>query len=144
MVLCSKRKITFLAKHDLFRFKILKFLAYAFEIIPIKRGEGDIEAFKKAYRFLNEGWILGIFPEGTRKGMAKNVEFKNGAALIALRTGTPIIPIGFKGSFKLFTKVTIYYGKPMDFSEYKSKKPDKEVLDKITKTVMEEVVRLAK
>ena len=90
---------------------------------------------KKAFRALKAGNIVGIFPEGTRNGMKKGVKFHSGAALIALKTGT-------KGSFKAFRKVKLNYGKPMDFSKYADKKSDREVLDEITKEIMDEVVRL--
>ena len=142
-MLCAKRKIYFMAKHELMRNPFIKFLAYAFEVIPVRRGEADVEAFKKSYRVLGNGEILGLFPEGTRKGMAKNEKLKNGAALMSVRTGAPIIPVGFKGSFVPFTKVTINFGKPMDFSEHKGKKVEKDVLNKITEEVMTEVVKLA-
>lgn len=61
---------------------------------------------------------------------------------MALKTNTPIIPVGIQGSFKPFTKVILNYGKPMDFSQYINQKSDKEVLNKITKEVMDEVIRL--
>lgn len=97
---------------------------------------------KKSFKALKDGKILGIFPEGTRNGMAKGVKVHNGAALIALKTNTPIIPVGIQGSFKPFTKVRINIGKPMDFSEYIDQKSDKDVLNKITEEFMKEVIRL--
>ena len=113
-----------------------------FDVISIKRDSADIEAMKRAFKVLKNGGILGIFPEGTRNGIKKGVKLHNGAALIALKTNTKIIPVGIKGSFKPFRKVYINYGEPMDFSEYEAQKSDKEVLNKITNEVMEEVVRL--
>ena len=113
-----------------------------FEVISIKRDSADIEAMKKAFKVLKNGGIIGIFPEGTRNGMQKGVKLHNGAALMALKTDTKIIPVGIQGSFKPFRKVRVNYGKPMDFSEYASQKSDKEVLTKITNEVMQEVVRL--
>ena len=97
---------------------------------------------KKAFRALKAGNIVGIFPEGTRNGMKKGVRFHSGAALISLKTGTKVIPVGIQGSFKAFRKVKLNYGKPMDFSKYADKKSDREILDKITKEIMDEVVRL--
>lgn len=113
-----------------------------FEVISIKRDSADIEAMKKAFKVLKNGGIIGIFPEGTRNGMQKGVKLHNGAALMALKTDTKIIPVGIQGNFKPFRKVRVNYGKPMDFSEYASQKSDKEVLTKITNEVMQEVVRL--
>ncbi len=142
LVLTSKRKIVMIAKEELFKNPILNWLGKVFDVIPIKRGSGDIDAMKKALKALKKDEILGIFPEGTRNGMKKGVKFHNGGTLLALKSGSPIIPVGIQGSFKPFTKVKINYGKPMDFSEYKDKISDKEVLTKITNDVMNEVIRL--
>ena len=85
-----------------------------------------------------------LFPEGTRKGMAKNGRAQNGAAFMALRTGVPVIPVNISGKMKPFHKVTIYYGKPLDFSEYKTSKPEKEVLEKVSKEIMDNIIMLEK
>ena len=142
LVLCTKREIIFIAKEELFENKFIAWLGRTFDVIAIKRGTGDIEAMKSAFKALKKGKLLGIFPEGTRNGMAKGVKIHNGAALISLKTGAPIVPVGIQGNFKFFKKIKINYGKPMDFSEYASQKNDKEVLDWVTKQVMDEVVRL--
>ena len=97
---------------------------------------------KKAFKSLRNGDVIGIFPEGTRNGMKKGVKLHNGGTLMALKTDTKIIPVGIQGSFKPFRKVKINYGKPMDFSKYESQKNNKDVLDKITREVMDEVIKL--
>ena len=142
LVLCSKREIIFIGKEELFENKFIAWLGRTFDVIAIKRESADIEAMKLSFKALKQGKLLGIFPEGTRNGMAKGVKVHNGAALISLKTGAPIIPVGIQGNFKPFKKVKLIYGKPMDFSEYASQKNNKEVLDSITKQVMDEVVRL--
>lgn len=142
IVLSSKRKVVFVAKAELFKNPILNWLAKVFDIIPVKRGKQDLESMKRSLKAISKGEILGIFPEGTRKGLEKNVKVKTGAAFMALRAGVPIIPVGVQGSFKPFTKVIINYGKPMDFSKYYSNKPEKEVLEKVTEEVMAEIIKL--
>lgn len=142
LVLTLKREVIFIAKEELFKNKFLNWLGKTFDVIAIKRDSADMEAMKLSFKALKQGKILGLFPEGTRNGMAKGVKIHNGAALIALKTKSPIIPIGIQGNFKPFRKVKLNIGKPMDFSEYFSEKNNKEVLEKITKQVMDEVVRL--
>lgn len=142
VVVCTKRKVDFLAKEELFENKILNWLGNMFDVIPVKREKQDLESMKRCLAVLNKGGILGMFPEGTRKGMEKNVKVKNGAVFMALRTGVPVIPVGIQGSFKPFTKVKLNYGKPLDFSQYKSKSPEKDVLDKLTNEIMENIIRL--
>lgn len=144
IVVTAKRKIRFMAKEELYKNKILAFLGKIFEVIPVKRGTADIDAIKASMKALKNGDILGIFPEGTRNGMAKSASIKAGAAFMALKTNTPVIPVGVKGEFKPFRKVIIKYGKPMDFSEYATKngKPEKEALEIVGEKIMKEIVDL--
>lgn len=142
IVLTLKREVIFIAKEELFENKFLNWLGKSFDIIAIKRESADMEAMKKSFKALKQGKLLGIFPEGTRNGMAKGVKVHNGAALIALKTNSPIIPVGIQGNFKPFRKVKLNIGKPMDFSELAKDKNNKDVLEEITKKVMDEVIRL--
>lgn len=142
IVLFNKRKVYFVAKEDLFRFKILNWLAHLFDVIPIKRNMQDMEAMKRCIKALKSGEVLGIFPEGTRKGLEKTGKAKNGAAYMAIKTGTPVIPVGIHGTFKPFSKVYINYGEPLDLSGYKGQ--DKEKQDEATKLIMDNIVMLTK
>ena len=69
IVLMNKRKVHFVGKEDLFRFGILRWLAHLFDVIPIKRNMQDMEAMKRCIKVVKNGDLLGIFPEGTRKGL---------------------------------------------------------------------------
>lgn len=142
LVLFNKRKVYFVAKEDLFRFRILNWLAHVFDIIPIKRNMQDMEAMKRCIKLVKSGDLLGIFPEGTRKGLEKNGKAKNGAAYMAIKTGTPVIPVGIHGTFKPFSKVYINYGEPIDLSSYKG--ADKERQEEATKLIMDNIVMLTK
>lgn len=138
----TKRKVCFMAKEELFKSTFLRWLANIFDIFPVKRGSQDIEAIKNSLKVLKNGDILGIFPEGTRNGLAKQQKVKNGAAYLAARTGAKVIPVGIQGTFKPFTKVILNYGEPLDFSEYKTNKPEKEVLEKISQEILDNIIRL--
>lgn len=141
IVLFNKRKVNFVAKEDLFTHGILMWLGHLFDAIPIKRDMQDIEAMKRCLKVLKNGELLGIFPEGTRKGMEKNMKAKNGAAYMAIKSNVKVIPIGIHGTFKPFSKVYLNYGEPIDLSEYKNQK-DK--LDEATELIMEQIVMLTK
>lgn len=144
LVMCTKRNMHFMAKKELFKNGFVKYLADVFDIFPVSRGTRDMAAMKKSLQILENGECLALFPEGTRNGLEKNGKAQNGAAFMCLRTGTPVIPVGISGEFKPFRKITIHYGKPLDFSEYYSKKPEKEVLDKVSQEIMDEIIRLTK
>lgn len=141
IVLFNKRKVNFVAKEDLFTHGILFWLGHLFDAIPIKRDMQDIEAMKRCLKVLKKGELLGIFPEGTRKGMEKHMKAKNGAAFMAIKSNVKVIPIGIHGTFKPFSKVYINYGEPIDLSKYKNQK-DK--LDEATGLIMDKIVMLTK
>ena len=143
IVTTAKRDIKFLAKEELYKNKFLAFLGWAFEAIPVKRDEKDIAAIKSSLKDLKEGKCIALFPEGTRNGLEKGEKVKDGVAFFAVRSGAKVIPCGIKGGTKELRKLTINYGKPLDYSEYKGSK-DKEVLDKITKEIMDNIIELAK
>ena len=139
IVLFNKRKVNFVAKEDLFTHGILFWLGHLFDAIPIKRNMQDIDAMKRCLKVLKNGELLGIFPEGTRKGMEKNMKAKNGAAFMAIRSNVKVIPVGIHGTFKPFSKVYINYGEPIDVSKY-----GKDQLDEATEEIMEQIVMLTK
>ena len=143
IVATAKRDMKFLAKEELYKNKFLAFLGWAFEAIPVKRDEKDIGAIKTSLKDLKEGKCIALFPEGTRNGLEKGEKVKDGVAFFALRSGAKVVPCGIKGGTKELKKLTISYGKPLDYSSYKGSK-DKDVLDKITKEIMDNIIELAK
>ena len=72
--------------------------------IPIKREGNDVSALKQALRLLHAGEIIGIFPEGARSQSGKLMAGEPGVALIALKAGAPIVPIGISGAYQAFPK----------------------------------------
>ena len=137
------RYTRFLAKEELTKNKFLAFLGYIFDAILVKRDSKEVKALKESLQTLKNGDCLALFPEGTRNGLAKGEKVKDGAAFFAVRSGAPVVPCGIKGGEKGNRKVTITYGKPLDFSEYKGSK-DKDVLDKVTEEIMGNILELAK
>ena len=143
MVVTAKRDMKFLGKEELYKNKFLAFLGWAFEAIPVKRDEKDVSAIKKSLKDLKEGKCIALFPEGTRNGMEKGEKVKDGVAFFAIRSGAKVVPCGIKGGTKEHHKITITYGKPLDYSKYKGSK-DKEVLDKVTEEIMDNIIKLTK
>lgn len=137
------RYARFLAKEELTKNKFLALLGIVFDAILVKRDSKEVKALKESLQTLKNGDCLALFPEGTRNGLEKGEKVKDGAAFFALRSGSPVIPCGIKGGKKGNRKVTITYGKPLDFSEYKGSK-DKEILDKVTDEIMNNIIELSK
>ncbi len=143
MVATTKRDMRFLAKQELTQNQFLNFLGWAFEVILVKRDEKDLTAIKESLKTLKSKQCIALFPEGTRNGLEKGEKLKDGVAFFAVRSGAKVIPCGIKGGDKKVKKMTITYGKPLDYSQYKGSK-DKAILDKITQEVMTSIIELTK
>lgn len=94
---------------------------------PITRDTADRGAIKRAVRHLKDNELVGIMPEGTRRGKSdREAELHAGAALIARMAKVPILPmtvrnaekIKQKGKFVAFPKVTVEYGKPILLDDF--------------------------
>ena len=142
IVVMAKRKVNVLAKEELYINGFVRWVASVFGIYPVKKGKKSLESMKVSLKLLKNNELLMIFPEGTRKGLAKGVKPKNGAIKLAIRAGVPIIPVGVQGDFKLFRKIKLNIGKPINYASHKENVNNKEILDKLTKGLMDEIVRL--
>ncbi|HYM83374.1 MAG TPA: 1-acyl-sn-glycerol-3-phosphate acyltransferase, partial [Candidatus Dormibacteraeota bacterium] len=72
--------------------------------LPVWRGGTDLAVtVEAAQAVVDVGAVLAIFPEGSRRGTPSAVEpLRRGTALIALRTGAPIVPVALAGSHELY------------------------------------------
>lgn len=116
--LSMKRPVRFMAKEELFRISLLGKVLVQLGAFPVKRGGNDSQALKTAMRILKDGDVLGIFPEGTRSKTGQINKVYAGAALFALRTQVPLVPVAIVGPYRLFRKVRIIFGEPIDPKEY--------------------------
>ncbi len=145
IVTASKKPIRFVAKEEIFHSRLINWLGKLFDVIPVKRGMRDMKFMKTALGAIKNGENLGIFPEGTRKGLAKGAKVQNGAAFMAMKTKVKVVPIGIHGDFKPFRKVYLNYGEPIDLSEIAAKDlPEKDKLDEATKEIMDSIIMLTK
>ena len=140
----AKREVHFLSKEELYKNPFLAFLGWSFDAIKVKRDAKDINAVKSSLKYLKKGKCIALFPEGTRNGLAKGEKVKDGAAFFALRTGAKIVPIGISGGTGHFSKVTIKYGKALDYSNYKKAEDEKKALEDITEDIMKHIIELSK
>ena len=143
-VTCKRDDTRFLAKKELTRNAGLRFLGKVFDAILVSRDEKDVIVVKESLRTLKNGNCIALFPEGTRKGLEKGEKVKDGTAYFALNSDATVIPVGIKGGDRFFQKAIVTYGKPIDLSEYKANRKDKEVVDKVTEIIMGEILELAK
>ena len=86
------RRVRWMAKKELFAFPFNMLFDFA-GAFPVDRRGGGRAALRTALHFLAEGRALGIFPEGTRRKEGRTLEAKSGAALLAARSGAPVLPV---------------------------------------------------
>ena len=103
--LVVRRRITFLAKAEYFTGTGLKgwFTRWFYTAagqVPIDRTDADSaqNALDTAERILDEGKLLGMYPEGTRSPDGRLYKGKTGLARLALQTGVPVIPVAMIGT----------------------------------------------
>jgi 1-acyl-sn-glycerol-3-phosphate acyltransferase len=98
------RRIHWLGKREMLEWPLLGPIARSGSVHPVDRGAADVEAFRLAQRILDEGHVLMVFPEGTRSPTGGLQEAKDGLALLALRSGAPILPIGVFGTDRFWPR----------------------------------------
>lgn len=95
--LLQPRKFTGWAKVETWNNWFLNWIFDLWGMIPIRRGEADTSALRKAEKALTDGMIFGIAPEGTRNKTGRLLRAYPGAVLLAVRTGVPILPLAHWG-----------------------------------------------
>ncbi|MGI6093431.1 MAG: 1-acyl-sn-glycerol-3-phosphate acyltransferase [Veillonellaceae bacterium] len=139
------RYIHFMAKEELFKYPVFNWIITQLKAFPVRRGTADRTAIRTAINLLESGAIVGLFPEGTRSKTGVLGKPEPGLALIAVKTGAPIIPTAVIGtgdfSKKLLPKFKVKFGKPIGVEKGKT---DKESLEKISQSLMQEIARLIK
>jgi len=102
------RKIDWIAMVELFHGKLLHRFFSGLSVIPVDRTGSDRTALRTAVKRLQDGRVVGIFPEGgIRDGAASIVnggKMKEGVALLASLSGAPIVPVVILGSDRLYNK----------------------------------------
>lgn len=113
------RYVVFMAKDNLFRSRLGGYFMRGLGTFPIRRNGVQRESLRAAQQVLADGHALGIFPEGMRSRTGKLNRAFPGAALIALQTGVPILPVAIIGTENVKgmnwlrrPRLTVTFGKP--------------------------------
>lgn len=115
MVTGPKRQMRVMAKAEFMRIPVLGWLLKKAGIFAVERGKSDIGAIKTAIKYLKSGENVLLFPEGTRikDGVDKfgnESEGKAGAAMLAVRTGVPIVPVYIPAKKRWFRFTPVVFG----------------------------------
>ena len=95
---CAEGASTYAQRKELFENRFMNRVMTWLGAFPVSRGESDLSAMRTSLKLLADGEALGIFPEGHRYVDGEMHEFGNGLALIALRSGAPVVPAYIQGS----------------------------------------------
>lgn len=118
----SPRPVHFMVKREMFRGVVGPALRWLGQI-SVDRHSADRAAIQAALGVLEQGGVLGVFPEGTRSA-EDFATMHNGLAYFALRSGAPVVPVACLGSGargrtigslpKLRTRLDVVYGPPIE------------------------------
>jgi 1-acyl-sn-glycerol-3-phosphate acyltransferase len=140
------RRIHWLGKKEMFDWPIVGFVARNGGIVPVDRGAADVDAFRMASRVLEAGEVLMVFPEGTRSPTAELQPPKDGLAMLALRSGATIVPIGISNTDRFWPKgrpiprpgghVTMRVGEPFKIADLLPPELDRKSAKRLATTLV--------
>jgi len=116
------RRVSYLARSDLFHGKIFTWLISSLGALPMRRGTADTAAVKGAIRMLRAGQAVLVFPEGTRTPDGSVGTFHSGMCMMAARANVPIVPVAIDGAFETWPRgrklfrlgcIRVAYGRPV-------------------------------
>ena len=145
------RVVHFMAKIEMRGWPIIGWLATQAGVYFVRRGEGDRAAQRFSLETLAAGEPIAMFPEGTRSRNGRLKEGKGGAALIAMRSGAPLVPAAVSGTHRIFpgrsrwprlTRVAIRFGEPFALPHQPDGRLDRAELAQGTERIMSAIEAL--
>ena len=145
------RVIRFMAKDEMRSWPFAGWLAAQSAVIFVRRGEADRAAQRAALATLADGMPIALFPEGTRSRDGRMKAGRGGAALLAMRSGAPLLPVGISGTQRIFpgrsrwphpTKVFVRIGEPFSLGHVPEGRLDRDELAQGTERIMRAIEAL--
>lgn len=141
--------VDLIAKAELYDLPILGKLLDAYGVIWVHRGQPDRRAVRAALDGLNQGRIVGIAPEGRESLTGGLEEGTSGAAFLAIKSGSPLLPVSFVGTenWRVFGNIKKFRRTPIQVTVghafYLDSHPDRhKELDLGTRKIMQALARL--
>lgn len=138
-------KINFMAKEELFRNRFVAYILRKVGAFSVDRQVADYGAIRRAFQILNEGGVIGLFPEGTRGKPGHLQRAQKGAALLAGRSGAPLLPVLVVGPYRLGRPLRIICGPAFHIPrlEYKNREEKKARLEEGSRIIMDHLQELS-
>lgn len=147
------RPVTFLGKAEYMDSLVTRHIFPAVGMIPVDRSGSAIRQSLQAARSrIEDGELVGIFPEGTRSRDGFLHEGHNGAAHLALKTGVPIIPVGIVGTDRAMpvgrrlpgrSRVQLRVGAPINPGTLSGRSATVRARQELTSAVMDSIAQLS-
>jgi 1-acyl-sn-glycerol-3-phosphate acyltransferase len=164
LVVAARRRSYFMAKAPLYKNPMLGRFFHELGGFPVRREIADVRALDTALALLERGDLVGIYPEGTRSQSGEMLPFLGGAAWLALRTGSAIVPCGMSGTGGPYSgrdrstmtrwqrawasiaprRVTIRFGPPIVVERIPGAAARKRAIPALTDRMLAEIAALAR
>ena len=143
VALVINRPVYFMGKTALFKYKIMDKVVRALHAFPVKRGVPDRKAIRRALQVLEEGKVLGIFPEGARN-ITGDMKPLPGVAMIARKSGAPVVPVACLGTrhtipFGWFDPLIVRVGPPIYHGEMYEQGGKTARMEQISEEIMNKI-----
>lgn len=147
------RALRFMAKEELFRAPVFGPLIRSVGSFPVRRGAGDVEAIKLAIELLKAGNAVLVFPEGTRGDGRTLQPINQGVALLAKRSGAPVLPVGVSGTERVLPRgakfprrrrMTVVFGEPLRYADVTGDLPDRVARERFGEELARRLIALTR
>jgi len=149
LIACAfKRRIRFMTKEELFKIPLLGWFLRTVGCFPVRRGKGDRAAIRAALEVLQGNEVLGLFPEGTRSKTGELQKPHGGAAMLALKSGSCIVPVACVGTNPWISRrgigpFKVVVGQPLTFPEWHGQRLTANHIEAVSREFMERIGSLA-
>ena len=136
------------AEENFYKHAILAWFADNWKCIPIRKGRKDFKAILNVAEGLRTSPVT-FFPEGTRSRTGEIGRGRAGTGFLVMETWPAVVPVCIDGMDKVlpigssfprfFKRIYISFGRPLDLSEFKGRKTDKETAQEVIDKVMEAI-----
>ena len=134
---CKKYEVRFVGKKELNLNKFVEKVLAKLHMITVDRHNSDMAAMRLCAKTLRDGYVLGIFPEGTRHHEGQMEQIESGTSMIVLRSKAPIIPIYIDRKLSLFKVTHLVVGDPVPADDLLAEGINTETCEKMNERLRE-------
>ena len=143
------RPISFVARDTLFKIPVIGWILRNTYVMPISRESASSASLRETIRRMQHGYLVGLFPEGTRTETGEVGEFKPGFVALIRRAKLPVYPVGIAGAFQAMGKgswflkparVRIVVGEPIsieELSQFNGRDKDDALIELVRSRIVE-------